>query len=83
LTIDDRPQVMVEAVPERADLAEPAHRKPRRSGQRLASNTSSISIDSLGVAPLGTRTLCLHFNPVWAMALLEIVVGAATEEPTA
>jgi 3-hydroxybutyryl-CoA dehydrogenase len=40
----------------------------------LASNTSSIPISQLGEGVIG-----LHFfNPVWAMPLLEIVVGAST-----
>jgi 3-hydroxybutyryl-CoA dehydrogenase len=66
------PDVIVEAVPERLDLkravlAEAAALRPGL----LGSNTSSIPIGSLGTGVIG-----LHFfNPVWAMPLLEIVVG--------
>jgi 3-hydroxybutyryl-CoA dehydrogenase len=47
----------------------------------LASNTSSISIDDLAAAlSRPSRFLGLHFfNPVPASALVEVVVGAATE----
>lgn len=75
--------VIVEAVPERlalkrAVLAEAAARKPRL----LASNTSSIPIASLaGDLPRPEAFLGLHFfNPVYAMPLLEIVVGRETSD---
>ena len=67
--------VVVEAVPEklelkRAVLARAAQARPAL----LASNTSSIPISQLGPGVIG-----LHFfNPVWAMPLVEIVVGADT-----
>ena len=67
--------VVVEAVPERLDLkrAVLAAAAAARPGL-LASNTSSIPISQLGEGVIG-----LHFfNPVWAMPLLEIVVGAST-----
>jgi len=79
------PDVVVEAVPERADLK----REVLRAAQALrpgllATNTSSISIGALAAgldAP--DRLLGLHFfNPVPAMALLEVVVGPATSEET-
>ncbi|MCG5456380.1 3-hydroxyacyl-CoA dehydrogenase family protein [Micromonospora sp. PSH03] len=79
------PQVIVEAVPERlalkrAVLRDAATLRPAL----LGSNTSSIAIGALAAeldAP--ERFLGLHFfNPVWAMALLEIVVGPATAEET-
>ncbi|MFG2047778.1 3-hydroxyacyl-CoA dehydrogenase family protein [Micromonospora sp. NPDC048935] len=79
------PDVIVEAVPERLDLkravlGDAAALRPAL----LASNTSSIAIGELAAgldAP--ERFLGLHFfNPVWAMALLEIVVGPATAEET-
>ncbi|MFI7076568.1 3-hydroxyacyl-CoA dehydrogenase family protein [Micromonospora sp. NPDC049903] len=75
------PQVIVEAVPERLDLkravlaeAEALH------PALLGSNTSSIPIAELAEGLTRPERFCgLHFfNPVWAMALLEIVVGAAT-----
>ncbi|MGC4877369.1 3-hydroxyacyl-CoA dehydrogenase family protein [Micromonospora sp. DT43] len=79
------PGVIVEAVPERLDLKRAVLRDAATlSPALLASNTSSIAIGELAVgldAP--ERFLGLHFfNPVWAMALLEIVVGPATAEET-
>ncbi|WP_460773183.1 3-hydroxyacyl-CoA dehydrogenase family protein [Microbacterium sp. GXF7504] len=76
--------LVIEAVPEdralktealrRAEAAMPAHGV-------LASNTSSISIDALaGALTRPGRFVGLHFfNPVPASALVEVVVGAATE----
>lgn len=81
--IADRPQVIVEAVPERADLKRDLLRAAEaKSPDVLASNTSSISIDSLAAGLAAPqRFLGLHFfNPVWAMALLEIVLGQATSD---
>ena len=80
------PAVLVEAVPERLDLkrdvlaAAEAHATRRCS----ASNTSSIAIGELAAGlPAPERFIGLHFfNPVWAMALLEIVVGPATAAET-
>ena len=77
--------VVVESVPERADvkhavLAAIEARAPRL----LASNTSSMSIDALA-APLERPEafLGLHFfNPVWSLALVEVVRGSATSEET-
>ncbi|GAB3667412.1 3-hydroxyacyl-CoA dehydrogenase family protein [Nocardioides korecus] len=77
--------VVVESVPERADvkhavLATIEARAPRL----LASNTSSMSIDALA-APLERPEafLGLHFfNPVWSLALVEVVRGSATSEET-
>ncbi|MFG1648969.1 3-hydroxyacyl-CoA dehydrogenase family protein [Micromonospora sp. NPDC049275] len=79
------PGVVVEAVPERLDLKRTVLRDAATlSPALLASNTSSIAIGELAAgldAP--ERFLGLHFfNPVWAMALLEIVVGPATAEET-
>jgi 3-hydroxybutyryl-CoA dehydrogenase len=74
-TVADGAAVVVEAVPERLELkrevlAQAAAARPAL----LASNTSSIPIGALGEGVIG-----LHFfNPVWAMPLLEIVVGAGT-----
>jgi 3-hydroxybutyryl-CoA dehydrogenase len=83
--VADRPDVMVEAVPERGDLKRVvlAAAEALRPAL-LATNTSSIAIGELA-APLRVpeRFIGLHFfNPVWAMALLEIVVGPATAEET-
>jgi 3-hydroxybutyryl-CoA dehydrogenase len=83
--VDHGPDVVVEAVPERPDLKRSVLRAAEaRAPRLLASNTSSIAIASLAdglVAP--DRFLGLHFfNPVWAMPLLEIVVGPATAAET-
>lgn len=75
--------VVVESVPERAEvkhavLAAIEARAPRL----LASNTSSLSIDALA-APLERPEafLGLHFfNPVWSLALVEVVRGSSTSE---
>ncbi|MFG1838538.1 3-hydroxyacyl-CoA dehydrogenase family protein [Micromonospora sp. NPDC049175] len=79
------PEVIVEAVPERLDLKRAVLRDAAALRPALlASNTSSIAIGELAAgldAP--ERFLGLHFfNPVWAMALLEVVVGPATAEET-
>ncbi|MEV7329780.1 3-hydroxyacyl-CoA dehydrogenase family protein [Micromonospora sp. NPDC093244] len=79
------PEVIVEAVPERLDLKRSVLRAAAALDPALlGSNTSSIPIGELaaGLDAPG-RFLGLHFfNPVWAMALLEIVVGPATAEET-
>jgi 3-hydroxybutyryl-CoA dehydrogenase len=82
----EAPAVLVEAVPERLDLkrdvlAAAAALDP----VLLGSNTSSISIGELAAGlPNPARFVGLHFfNPVWVMALLEIVVGPATSDETA
>ncbi|WP_433265760.1 3-hydroxyacyl-CoA dehydrogenase family protein [Micromonospora vinacea] len=79
------PEVVVEAVPERLDLKRAVLRDAAALRPALlGSNTSSIAIGDLAAgldAP--ERFLGLHFfNPVWAMTLLEIVVGPATAEET-
>src|SRR5438874_853143 len=74
-TVPAGADVVVEAVPEKLELkrAVLAAAAATRPGL-LASNTSSIPISALGDGVIG-----LHFfNPVWAMPLLEIVVGAST-----
>jgi len=83
--VEDEPAVLVEAVPERLDLkrdvlAAAATKRPVLFG----SNTSSIAIGELAAGlPDPARFIGLHFfNPVWAMALLEIVVGADTADTT-
>ncbi|MFB9835747.1 3-hydroxyacyl-CoA dehydrogenase family protein [Actinoallomurus acaciae] len=75
------PSVLVEAVPERADLKRAVLGSAERLEPRLlASNTSSISIRALAAAlDRPDRFVGLHFfNPVWAMPLLEVVVGPST-----
>ncbi|RKN48261.1 3-hydroxyacyl-CoA dehydrogenase family protein [Micromonospora endolithica] len=79
------PAVVVEAVPERPELKRAVLRDAEALRPALlGSNTSSISIGELaeGLAR-PERFLGLHFfNPVWAMPLLEIVVGPATAPET-
>lgn len=77
--------LIVESVPERADLKHRvlAAAESRQPGM-LASNTSSLSIDDLA-APLQRPEafLGLHFfNPVWSLALVEVVRGQRTDEVT-
>jgi len=73
--------LIVEAVPERADLkAEVLRAAEAREPLALGSNTSSISINELA-ATLSRPAAFLgvhYFNPVWAKRLVELVVGAAT-----
>jgi 3-hydroxybutyryl-CoA dehydrogenase len=72
---------IVEAVPEilelkRSVLARCAAREPLL----LATNTSAISIGELATGlAVPERFLGLHFfNPVWSMALVEVVIGERT-----
>src|SRR5882757_1400513 len=75
--------LVVEAVPERVDLKHLILRQVEDhcAPAILASNTSGLSIDGLAdclAAP--ERFLGLHFfNPVWVMALVEIVRGPRTD----
>jgi 3-hydroxybutyryl-CoA dehydrogenase len=83
--VADGPDVVVEAVPERVELKRAVLKAAEvRRPALLATNTSSIPIADLAeglAAP--QRFLGLHFfNPVYAMALLEIVVGPATAPET-
>jgi 3-hydroxybutyryl-CoA dehydrogenase len=78
-------ELIVEAVPERADLKRQVLAAAEaREPHLLATNTSSIPIAELGRglrAP--DRFLGLHFfNPVWAMSLVEVVVGSRTADQT-
>jgi 3-hydroxybutyryl-CoA dehydrogenase len=78
-------ELIVEAVPERADLKRAVLAAAEARGPRLlASNTSSISIADLARdLAVPDRFVGLHFfNPVWAMALVEVVVGPATAATT-
>lgn len=78
-----QPRLAIEAVPERAELklAVLAEIEVLRPGL-LATNTSGISIDELAADLADPASfLGLHFfNPVAAMALVEVVVGAATSD---
>ncbi|MGW0436508.1 3-hydroxyacyl-CoA dehydrogenase family protein [Micromonospora sp. NPDC003197] len=83
--VAEGPDVIVEAVPERADLKRTVLAAAEaRQPALLASNTSSLPIGGLaGGLAHPQRFLGLHFfNPVWAMPLLEIVVGPDTAEET-
>ncbi|SCE67209.1 3-hydroxyacyl-CoA dehydrogenase [Micromonospora viridifaciens] len=83
--VAEGPDVIVEAVPERLDLKRSVLRAAEaRRPALLGSNTSSIPIAELAEGlDRPADFLGLHFfNPVWAMALLEIVVGPATAPGT-
>ena len=83
--VPEEPAVIVEAVPERVELkrAVLAAAEARRPAL-LATNTSSIPIGTLDDGlEHPDRFIGLHFfNPVWAMALLEVVVGPETSDAT-
>jgi 3-hydroxybutyryl-CoA dehydrogenase len=79
--------LMVEAVVEDAEIKREIFRRAGRTlppRAILASNTSSISISSLGaVTDRPERVVGMHFfNPVPVMALVEVVRGAETSEET-
>ncbi|MFE9956092.1 3-hydroxyacyl-CoA dehydrogenase family protein [Micromonospora sp. NPDC005299] len=83
--VAEGPDVIVEAVPERLDLKRAVLRDAEaRRPALLGSNTSSIPIAELAEGlQRPAAFLGLHFfNPVWAMALLEVVVGPATAPET-
>lgn len=77
------PRLVVEAVPEKLELK---HRvlaaAELLAPELLASNTSGISIDELAAGVSDpSRFLGMHFfNPVPAMALVEVVIGSATSD---
>lgn len=77
--------LVIEAVPEQADLKMLALRKAEEANpdaRLIASNTSSLSIDELAGGLARPERFCgMHFfNPVPKSALVEIVVGSATSE---
>jgi 3-hydroxybutyryl-CoA dehydrogenase len=80
-----QPRLVIEAVPERVDLKRQILAAAEQlEPALLATNTSGISIDELA-APLAdpSRFLGLHFfNPVPAMALVEVVLGERTSDET-
>ncbi|MET7831787.1 3-hydroxyacyl-CoA dehydrogenase family protein [Micromonospora sediminicola] len=83
--VAEGPDVIVEAVPERLDLKRAVLREAEgRRPVLLGSNTSSIPIAELADGlDRPADFLGLHFfNPVWAMALLEVVIGPATAPET-
>ncbi|SCL23694.1 3-hydroxybutyryl-CoA dehydrogenase [Micromonospora nigra] len=84
--VAEGPDVVVEAVPERLELKRTVLRAAEALRPALlGSNTSSIAIGELAAGLDHPQRFCgLHFfNPVWTMALLEVVVGAATAPETA
>jgi 3-hydroxybutyryl-CoA dehydrogenase len=77
--------LIIEAVVEDADLkAGILKRAEARSPTILASNTSSISIDSLATDLSDPERFAgMHFfNPVWAISLVEVIRGSRTSEST-
>ena len=77
------PDVAIEAVPERVQLKRDVLAEMERLGPGLlASNTSSLSIDTLSkTLKQPERLIGLHFfNPVVAMALVEVVVGPVSTD---
>jgi 3-hydroxybutyryl-CoA dehydrogenase len=77
--------LVIESVPEQAELKADVLRRAEALGPRvLATNTSSISIDALaGGLVRPADFLGMHFfNPVWSIALVEIVRGTATAAET-
>ena len=79
--------LVVEAVPERADLKKDVLSEAESVAPRdavLASNTSSLSVTDLGSALEDPARFCgLHFfNPVHIMPLVEVVLAERTDEST-
>ncbi len=79
--------LVVEAVPERAELKDEVFRmldEAAPDGAILASNTSSISITQIGACTSRPdRVIGMHFmNPVPVMKLVEVIRGLATSDET-
>jgi len=79
--------VVIEAAPEDLRLKQSLFRALDRvcsPGAILASNTSALSISALGAATTRPgKVLGVHFfNPVYAMPLVEIIPGLATDQQT-
>ena len=79
--------IAIEAVPERFDLKRDVFTALASSlapGALIATNTSSLSVESLADAVPGPeRVLGLHFfNPPIAMMLVEVVAAAQTSDAT-
>jgi 3-hydroxybutyryl-CoA dehydrogenase len=78
--------LVVEAVPENADLKKETFRRVGRvaGSALLATNTSSIPITEIAtVVPDPARFIGMHFmNPVPLMALVEVIRGLATSDET-
>lgn len=79
--------LVVEAVPEDLGLKQHVFRELHARcspGTILASNTSALSISALGASSgRAAKVLGLHFfNPAYAMPLVEIIPGLATDPQT-
>ncbi len=79
--------LVIEAVPEDLELKRNLFReldKVCSPGAILASNTSALSISALGaVTKRPDKVLGLHFfNPAYAMPLVEVIPGLATDTQT-
>lgn len=87
-SIDDLPthlDLVVETVPERLDLKRRVLSAiEARAPGIIASNTSALSIDVLAAGLRDPSTfLGMHFfNPVWSLAMVELIRGASTSEAT-
>jgi 3-hydroxybutyryl-CoA dehydrogenase len=82
-----RSDLVIEAIPERADLKQQLFKRLDGSapaGAILASNTSSISITQIGsYTRRPDRVIGMHFmNPVPVMQLVEVIRGLATSDET-
>ena len=80
-------QLVIEAVPERADIKYDIFRRLDEIASAeviLASNTSSISITAIGAETARPdRVIGMHFmNPVPVMTLIEVIRGLATSDAT-
>jgi 3-hydroxybutyryl-CoA dehydrogenase len=83
--LQDELDLIVESVPERLQLKHDVlTQAERRHPAVLATNTSSLSIDELAAPLRQPRAfLGMHFfNPVWSLALVELIRGAATSSET-
>lgn len=81
--VDAPPTVLIEAVPEILELKQSVLQTAQGLAPTLlATNTSSISIDSIaeGLADPGALIGLHFFNPVWVNSLVEIVVGDRTRQ---
>ena len=83
----EQADLVVEAAPERMRLKRSLFREVEAvapSSALLATNTSSLSIDTIAeILAEPRRFLGLHFfNPVHLMALVEVVRGSRTDEDT-
>ncbi|MCD2197969.1 3-hydroxyacyl-CoA dehydrogenase family protein [Actinomycetospora endophytica] len=81
--LDEGLELVIESVPEIPALkTEVLTKAEARSPRLLATNTSSISVDSLAAGLSRPQDfLGMHFfNPVWSLPLVEIVRGAVTSD---